>query len=839
MARFLSELVMVLKDAVSAPARQVRQSISGITQSIKETNVAALEASSKSLSRTMRGVTVELAASTAGLVAYAAALMKPISAATEFQSKMTTIGQKADYSRRQSLMLGASIQALAPKVNQYAKDIAEGVDVLAGKGLDPKLGLNLLKPIGMAATAYEAEIKDLAEATYAVYGNLRVPITDAAQALDIMAKAGKDGSFELKDMAKYFPTLAAAAQGLGQEGVPAVADLAAALQIAARGAGSADEAATNVGNLLQKITAKQTVKAFKDMGVDLVGSLKALEREGRTPIEAIAELTNKTLKGDMSRLGYLFEDAQVQKALRPLIRDINDYRAIRAKALSSKGTVNRDFAERMKDEAQRAKQSAIAAERLKTVYGTALLPIFGALAAAVTPFLQGLADLVAAHPQLVSAVTATVGAYLVYRVATGAVTLANLAAKKGLVDLALGFLGAGTGSTSAANLVGRAGGVMRGAFSGIVRLATGVADALIFGVAGGGMKAFSALSRLRGLSFASLGRGIRSLGAPLANLGARIVRLPGLVTGVMGLARGAVMGFLGAFSPASIIGFGRGLLGLMNPVSIVRGALMGLRLALIGTGIGAIVVGIGLAAAFVIRHWRGFVTFFQGVGRGFAAAIAPVRPALQPFIDGIRQLFGWIGGLFKGKPGEDWSQYGVAVGKALGSGVLALVNFARWVGECIDKVRTFFGLKGKPPGADIKERVGWFGLGRGGDNKPPPAPGAPKPRPVPARAKGGPIIAGSDYLVGENGPEIVRPDRNARVYPNGVSPPDRASASPSAARAPATLQRGPITIHLAPVFHIQGAANPRELANATWRLLEQKMSSLDDSGLFDAELRGA
>lgn len=105
----------------------------------------------------------------------------------------------------------------------------------------------------------------------------------------------------------------------------------------------------NLGNVLQKITSPATVKAFEKMGVDLPAALKRMYAEGKTPIEAIAELTNKTLKGDLSRIGFLFEDAQVQAGLRPLIQNMEEYRRIRAEAGNAGGTTDRDFAERMRD----------------------------------------------------------------------------------------------------------------------------------------------------------------------------------------------------------------------------------------------------------------------------------------------------------------------------------------------------------------------------------------------------------------------------------------------------------------------------------------------------------
>lgn len=198
--------------------------------------------------------------------------------------------------------------------------MADGMDILAGMGASRDDALGLLPDIGRATTAYNAEIADLSQAGYAALDNLKVPANEFGRALDAMAQAGKAGAFELKDMAKYFPSLGAGYQALGQKGVPAVADLSAALQIVRKGTGDSASAATNLSNVLQKINAPLTRKSFAKMGVNLEKEMKKAAEKGLTPIEAIAEITNRTLKGDLGKLGDLFQDAQVQQGLRPSFR---------------------------------------------------------------------------------------------------------------------------------------------------------------------------------------------------------------------------------------------------------------------------------------------------------------------------------------------------------------------------------------------------------------------------------------------------------------------------------------------------------------------------------------
>jgi len=303
----------------------------------------------------------------------------------------------------------------------------------------------MMKPIGRAATAYKAEISDLSAAAFAATDNLKVPVAQTGKIIDVMASAGKAGAFEIKDMAQYFPALTAAYQGLGQTGVGAVADLAAGLQIARKGAGDAASAGSNLANILQKIASPATNKAFEKMGVDLPAALKKAYAEGKTPLEAIAELTNKTLKGDLSKLGYLFEDAQVQQGLRPLIQNMEEFRRIRAEAGKAGGTTDSDFADRMKDSAEQSKQLKVNATTLAITLGAQLLPTINAIVTRANAFATWIGDVADRYPNATKAVAIGAAAFagLFFVLGGGAIVIAGLVAPFSALAFAASALGIG------------------------------------------------------------------------------------------------------------------------------------------------------------------------------------------------------------------------------------------------------------------------------------------------------------------------------------------------------------------------------------------------------------
>lgn len=405
----------------------------------------------------MQGIATGMAASGAASigsgVAIGTGLWRGVAAAQQFESAMTDTGQKANLTRVETMKLGRELLVAAKAANQLPEDLQQGVDTLAGFGKTPQEAARMMVPIGRAATAYKADIADLSAAAFAASDNLKVPIEQTGLVIDAMAQAGKQGAFEIKDMAGSFPALTAGYQALGQKGVGAVADLAAALQIARKGAGDSATAANNVANIIQKISSPNTIKAFDKMGVDLPKALKRAYAEGKTPLEAIAELTAKATGGDLGKIGFLFEDAQVQQGLRPLIQNMEEYRRIRAAAGKAGGTTDVDFAERLKDSAEQTKALKINAQALAITLGTQLLPTVNAGVQKLTAFATWVGNVAQRHPQLTKAVLVGAAALSVLLVGFGALTIGIAAVMGPIAILNSGLIAMGVaGGTASVGL---------------------------------------------------------------------------------------------------------------------------------------------------------------------------------------------------------------------------------------------------------------------------------------------------------------------------------------------------------------------------------------------------
>lgn len=407
--------------------RDLERALAGVNRQIdRQKRLAAIDANKAAMHRRGDDLRASGRDSVVGGIALAAPFIAATKGAMEFSSGMVDIQQKAEMTNAETDRMAASILRLSRAAHQLPENMRSGIDQLAGLGLDPRQAIQMIGPIGRLGTAYKVDLADGANAAFANVSNLKVPLRESALAMDIMAAAGKHGAFEVKDMARHFPALTAQMMGLGQKGRGAVADLSAALQIARRGAGSSDQAANNIENLLAKINAPATINAFKkNFGVDLPAALKRAYAEGKTPLEAIAELTKKATGGDLSKLGFAFEDMQAQGAVRQLILDMDLYKKIRAEIANAGGTVDKAFAQReARDAALNWTKFTVAAQAASIQLGTKFLPVATQFLGTVTMLAGKVGDWAQANPELAGTLAQVAGYLIVAKIGVGALQFA-------------------------------------------------------------------------------------------------------------------------------------------------------------------------------------------------------------------------------------------------------------------------------------------------------------------------------------------------------------------------------------------------------------------------------
>lgn len=336
-----------------------------------------------------------------GAFGMALTLGAPVMAAGNFEEQLIRFGNLADLDREKLRALGLELDTLSrrDRTGMTGSELLTGLETYVGKGLSVSDGTAALEATGRAAKATGAQFDEMASAGFAAMDNLKVTPQELRKAFDIMAASGKEGSFELKDMARNFPELTATAQALGIKGVDGVASLAAALQVAMKSAGSADQAANNMSNFLGKLTTPDAVKKFADQGVDIQKELNKAVADGVDPLEHMLGVIQKMTGGDQFKMGELFSDKQVLDFLRAAIPNLEEYRRIKDKAAGADGIIDKDYQRSMEGFNESLRQLRQSFTGLVGASG-ALLPVFTEIIQSMTGVIDGIRDWTVANPEL-------------------------------------------------------------------------------------------------------------------------------------------------------------------------------------------------------------------------------------------------------------------------------------------------------------------------------------------------------------------------------------------------------------------------------------------------------
>lgn len=451
------DVIVRMRDLLSGPLRRLRSSLEGIASFSRRIGI--------------------LGAAVAGI-----SFLGPIDQAAAFQQKLLDIAGTMELTGAEAFAFTgqakAEFEALALQIGQASDTIASGAGQMIAAGLSDQLIDASIGDIGRAATAANAEFSEMASVATSMLQNLQLPADQLDDSLGALVTAGKLGSFELKDMARYFPTLTSQMAKFGVTGREAVNFLASALQIARKGTSDPAEAANNLKNFLAKILAPATIKNFKDAGVDIEAVMQDAAVKGINPIEAVIQkiskltgLSGKEIDGLMKKakanglegaealgyvreqlekiygagkLGEIFGDMQVMDFLIPMLGNLDEYKRIRDEVAQATGEViDGDFETQMAGmNRQMITFREIGAQAIREV-GMAFGTWMPAINAHLASGLKWLRDLDRETGGMVRHVLAFAGAALVLVAALGVLGVVLPAVGSGMAAMAMPFIGTG------------------------------------------------------------------------------------------------------------------------------------------------------------------------------------------------------------------------------------------------------------------------------------------------------------------------------------------------------------------------------------------------------------
>ena len=611
-----------------------------------------------------------------GALAYKLGITQAIPEALALEHQLRELGNVGQLSAKQLESMDKRLGSISRYTNQFRSEIAEGLNVLVASGVDPEKALDYMNVIGRTATAEQAAIVDISRTAFSVSDNLKVPIDDLAKSMDILAMSGKEGRFELKDMASAFPSLTAGASMLGMRGTPAVASLGAALQVAMKGAGEASEAANNLENFIQKVTSPLAVKNFEEVfGVNLKQVLIDSAEQGLDPILEVVEIMKEASGGDMFRISEVFQDKQVLNFLKPMLQNLDEYKRIKASALGADGVVDSDFTHMMETTNEQFKLLKINMKEL-------VFPHLHAPLEALNKMLTTINK----HPIL----------------------------QKGIFGAIIGTIGLGVVLTTlgtACMLISK----LVSGYGMFLRYASGLAPVL----ASASVKLLEFIGLHSTAHNLTYGRKIAQLGNPLGldmsnfglksgvvadirrinnNLKTSFAQLPSnILKSSIALKEWAITSIKSfpANFMSGLNAFKKGFLAIPNMIRTAIIAFRAFTVTLLTNPLGWIALAISAVAFVIFKYWKPISGFFKGIWQGLKEGFAPLMPlfqrigqAISPLIKPIQVVIGWFKKFIK--PVEDTGgaaeKMGVKFGKAIAGIIVKIVELITKVFEFGKKI---------------------------------------------------------------------------------------------------------------------------------------------------------
>lgn len=284
------------------------------------------------------------------------------------ERRFTRLGIQADISAEQIDELKKKIYetAQAPDIRVDPSEITSAIESIVEKTGDLEFAENNIRNIGLAIQATGAQGSAIGE----VLGEFQkmgiVLDKEVLTALDTLNVQGKEGAFTLQNIAALGPRVVTAYTSMGREGVPAIREMGAALQVIRQGTGSAEMAATAFEALIRTLSDASKVKMLRSGGIKVFDeeALKRGEEILRPINEIMVDIVKKT-QGKKTMLSRVF-DAEAMRAFNSSAAEFS--RTGGLQSLEKFMQVQADGTQTMEDAARAAADAAGAMQNLYTAW---------------------------------------------------------------------------------------------------------------------------------------------------------------------------------------------------------------------------------------------------------------------------------------------------------------------------------------------------------------------------------------------------------------------------------------------------------------------------------------
>ncbi|MFY9291396.1 MAG: phage tail tape measure protein [Methylorubrum rhodinum] len=302
----------------------------------------------------------------------------------DLEKAVTSLGVTAEATDAQVKAATETFRREGPGLGVDAKEMARAAEMYVAAGLDFDTAVNSAAKTVKASKASGGTLEDLTSAGIAAMQQYGFTAKNLERAFDLMAKGGKEGRYELKNMAADLPSVGAGAKRLGLDGEKGLAKSVAALETIREVVGSPEEAANRWENVVQKAFIQETQKNFKKMGINLEKEIKDGAKKGKDALDVLLDATERATKGDEFKIAALFNDSQAMQGMQALLQNRKKLNDLTAKIMSeAAGTIARDFERVSKTTDEGFKRLSASIDRATGRMGEALAPMAGKIASEI------------------------------------------------------------------------------------------------------------------------------------------------------------------------------------------------------------------------------------------------------------------------------------------------------------------------------------------------------------------------------------------------------------------------------------------------------------------------
>ena len=561
------------------------------------------------------------------------ALVKP---AIEFESAMADVRKVVEFKDGAAGLqaMGKSIKELSREIPISQAGLAAIVAAGGRMGIAEDDLLSYTRTVAKMSTAWEMPPEIAGESMGKIANIMGLSINQIERVGDAINSLDDSSTAKASEIVDVLKRTGGVAKQFGL-----TTQQAAALSTAMLDLGSSPEvAATGINALLNKMQSapaqsKKFQEALGKLGWTAKGMQKAIAKDAQGTLNKFLEqlsTLDKIPQADI--LAELF-GAEYSDDMAKLVGGLDKYRQ-HLKLVSSEanyaGSMQKEFAIRTETAKNQLELASNLTREMAINTGSALLPGIVSVLKAMGPYVTSLAEFAERHPMVIKGVVGTAAA---------------------LAGLKIAVIGTGYAWTF---------------------------------VKGAALTTSSVLVKSAGVAATAT----RLAFLPLTGLGSLVYRAAVQARiGLVLLQSGSIT--TGQFLTGMFSGLGRGFL---NLGAMFRMGSVIIRTALIATGIGAIMVGVGMAVAWVMNNTENLTIAWEAFKGAFDRAIAPVRPAVDAIVGPLSALWDWITNLVGPVDGlgGGFAAFGIKAGNAVGGLVVGIVTIATsirdTVGAAIDNV---------------------------------------------------------------------------------------------------------------------------------------------------------